>query len=249
MTTDIDTTQWIMIILAGFLIGIFAVVAGGGMFFSMPFMQWLFPDVPLGMLVGNVRVGSLFRNLGSTLSTRRQIAYAKNFKMSALVLCGTGIGSSFIADLNQKWLFPAVVISVVLAAAAPRIAHLVTPRTFNIAAPLIGFYGGAFGAGTSILLVALLRFKYTGDAEIGFVTIQARFVELLLVIVSVVIHFLHGNLVSAVWIPWSIGALIGGHLGGVLLDKMGRLSGRAQIVILYFAFASSIIVAGVKFFE
>src|SRR5689334_10048929 len=106
MATHIDLVQWASIILASILIGIFAVIAGGGMFFSMPFMQWLFPDVALGMLVGNVRVGSLFRNLGSTLSTRRQIAYAKNFKMSALVLVGTGIGSSFIADLNQKWLFP-----------------------------------------------------------------------------------------------------------------------------------------------
>jgi uncharacterized membrane protein YfcA len=245
----LDFSHWLLIIIASFFIGIFAVIVGGGMFFSMPFMQWLFPEVAFGMLVGNVKVGSLFRSLGSTWSTRRQIKYIENVKISAFALLGTVIGSSFIANLSQKWLFPAVIVAVILALVAPKISHLITARTFNIAAFATGAYAGVFGAGIGLLLIALLRLKYTKDDEIAFVKIQARFVEFMLVVAAVVTHFLHGNLVSAMWLPWSIGALGGGYAGGIVLDKIGKLPGQIQSYILYAAFAISVAVAGAKFFE
>jgi uncharacterized membrane protein YfcA len=249
MTTAIDPAQGLLIIAASFFVGIFSVIAGGGMFFSMPFMQWLFPEVAFGVLVGNVKVGSLFRSIGSTWTTRKQIAWAHNAKVSLFAFIGTTVGSSFIANLSQKWMFPAVVLAVAFAILSPRVAHLVNARTFNLAAFLTGLYAGVFGAGIGLLLIALLRLKYTEDTAIAYVKIQARFVEMLLVAVAVATHFLHGNLVSMMWIPWSIGALGGGFAGGRLLDRLGTLPGRAQSAVLYFAFAESLIMAGVKFFE
>jgi uncharacterized membrane protein YfcA len=245
----LDSAHWLLLITVSFFVGIFAAVVGGGFFFSVPFMQWMFPEVAFGVLIGNLKVGSFFRSIGTIGSTWRQIEYRENMKTSAFAFLGTVIGSSFIANLNQKWLFPAVIVAVILAEAAPRVAKYITSRSFNIAAFLTGAYAGVFGAGVGVMLIALLRLKHTKDAEIAFVKIQARFVEFLLVIAAVVTHFLHGNLVSAMWVPWSSGALVGGYVGGHALDRIGRMPGQVQAYILYAAFAVSIAVAGIKFFE
>lgn len=245
----VDPAHWLLIAFAGLVIGVFSVVAGGGMFFSMPFMQWLFPEVAFGVLVGNVKVGSLFRSFGSTFSTHPQIEYRRNLALSALLVPGTVVGSTFIAHLSQKWMFPAVVLAVFLTLAAPKIAHLITQKTFGLAAFVTGLYIGVFGAGSGLLLLALLRLKHKEDTEVAFVKIQARFVEMLTVVIAVATHALHGNIVAAIWIPWSAGALFGGYAGGRLLEKLGTLTGRAQMYILYLAFAISLAVAGVKFFE
>ncbi|MBI1272752.1 MAG: TSUP family transporter [Alphaproteobacteria bacterium] len=233
----------------GFIIGILGVVIGGAMFFAVPLMQWLFPLASFGIVVGNIKMGSFFRSIGSTISTHKHIEYVDNFKLSLAAFLGTILGASAIAQLDQAWLLPAVVLAIILALLAPKLAHKITNRTFHLASLLTGIYAGLFGAGIGVLLIALLRLKHPSDEKIAHVKIQARFVEWLLVITAIVTHFLHGNLVTSIWVPWSIGGLIGGYTGGVMLDKMGKLSGKVQKIILYVAFAFAFIVAAFKAFD
>lgn len=244
---DILTPEFLTLMVAGFFIGIFAVVIGGGMFFSAPLAQWLFPQASFGVIVGNLKVGAFFRSIGSIAATWRKIAYKECFKLSAVGLAGTVIGASFIAHLDQRWLFPAIVAAVVFAIAAPKIAAKISNRGFYVTSFLTGLYTGFFGAGNGIMLIALLRLKHPADTDISYVKIQARFIEFLFIIVAVTTHFLHGNLVAAIWIPWSIGNIAGGYAGGILLHHMGKLPGRTQKHILYTAFTFAIVTAGIKF--
>lgn len=234
---------------SGVVLGIFAVVFGGTMFFTIPLMQALFPEATFGTIIGNAKVGSFFRSIGSTISTHKQIAYKDCIKLSAVAFIGTVIGASLIADLGQAWLFPAICIAILFALYAPKLAALVSPKSFHVVSFATGVYAGIFGAGIGILLVALLRLKYPEDSQIAFVKIQARFVEFLLVITAVVTHFLHGNLVAAIWIPWSAGALLGGYLGGIILNKVGAMTPKVQKALLYASFALAFLFAGLKFVE
>src|SRR5262245_56223911 len=87
-----------------------------------------------------------------------------------------------------------------------------------------------------IILVALLRLKHPAVERIAHVKIQARFIEWLIVIVAVIAHYFHGNLILALWLVWSMGSFAGGLAGGVLLRKLGAMSGKMQIGVVRVAY-------------
>jgi uncharacterized membrane protein YfcA len=64
------TWQTALLLVGGFVVGIFSVIIGGGFFVSIPLLQFLFPSVSYGAVVGNLKVGSFFRGIGSR--TRRR---------------------------------------------------------------------------------------------------------------------------------------------------------------------------------
>lgn len=237
------TAQSFFIIIGAFFISIMAVLVGGSMFFSVPFIQFFFPASSFGVIVGNIKVGSLFRGLGSTASTYKYIDFKAVLPMFALAFIGTIMGASLISNIDQVWLIPAIVIAIILALYAPAIANKISKETFSIASFGAGFYAGIFGAGIGLLLIALLRVKYPREDQIAHVKIQARFAELLLVISAVITHILHGNIIATIWIPWSIGALAGGYFAGILLQKIGKLPGKVQITLLYIAFVVALVAA------
>jgi hypothetical protein len=242
------TSQALFLAGAGFVLGAFSIVVGGGMFFSVPLMQWLFPGVTFGAIIGNIKVGSFFRSFASTVSTHSHIEYKQNFKLAAIGFIGATLGASTIANLDQRWLFPAIIVAVTLATVAPKLAHKITDKTYYFAAFLTGLYSGFFGAGVGIFMIALLRLKHPADTDIALVKIQARFVEWLMIITAMVTHLFHGNIIAHIALPWAAGSLLGGYYGGVLLKKMGRLPGKTQKYILYVAFGFALLVAGIKFF-
>ena len=235
------------LVAGGFVIGILAIIFGGGMFFSAPLVQWFFPGITFGAIVGNVKVGAFLRAVGSTWSTHEHVEYRRNFGISVFAFIGTLIGALLISHLDQRWVLPATILAVLVAEFGPRLAHLITNRTFHIASFLTGFYAGTFGAGIGILLVALLRLKHPADTDIAHVKIQARFVEVLLTISAVAIHWYSGNLIVAIWVPFALGSIVGGVVGGMILNRMRHLSGAAQKIVLRIAYAITLFTAAVRF--
>ncbi len=236
------------LIIGGIVIGIIGVVIGGSMFFSVPLIQVLFPGIPFGGVVGNIKVGSMFRGIGSTWSTRKEVDFKSNLLLSIPLLLGTIAGSSVIAKLDQKWIFPAIIMAVILAEISPIIANKISKKHFFTSSILIGIYAGFLGAGIGILLVALFRLKHPEDKKIAHAKIQARFIEWILVFVAVAVHALHNNLILKIWILWSIGTFIGGFLGGEILKRIGHLEGVKQKIILRISFAVAIGIAAWQFF-
>src|SRR5262249_61857480 len=65
--------QTALLLVGGFVVGIFSVIIGGGFFVSIPLWQFLFPSVSYGAIVGNLKVGSFFRGIGSPVTNQREI--------------------------------------------------------------------------------------------------------------------------------------------------------------------------------
>src|SRR5262249_56303701 len=62
------TRETALLLVGGFVVGIFSVIIGGGFFISFPLLQFLFPSVSYGAIVGNLKVGSFFRGICSPIT-------------------------------------------------------------------------------------------------------------------------------------------------------------------------------------
>src|SRR5262245_41054260 len=214
------TYQTALLLVGGFLVGIFSVIIGGGFFVSIPLLQFLFPSVSYGAIVGNLKVGSFVRGIGSTITSRKEIDWLGNLRWSVPLVIGTVLGVMVIAHLDQRWMLPAIIAAIALSELAPRLATRITKRSFQAASLATGIYAGFLGAGIGIILVALFRLEHPEVERIAHVKIQARFIEWLLGCVEVIAHYFHGNLILALWLVWSVGSFAGGLAGGVLLAKL-----------------------------
>lgn len=235
--------DFLILILSGTVVGIIGIMLGGSMFFSIPIIQLIFPEVSYGMVIGNIKIGSFFRGIGSTFSTCNEIDWKNYLLISVPIFLGTIVGITAIKDIHQKWILPAIIIAVILAEITPKIASKIENKHFFILSITTGIYAGFIGPGIGIIIVAILRIKYCWDDDIIHVKIQARFVEWVIVIVSVIAHFLYGNTDTKIWFPWSIGTLLGGYIGGIILNKLGNISGKVQKRILRVSFLLAIIIA------
>ena len=235
------TWETALLLVGGFVVGIFSVIIGGGFFVSIPLLQILFPSVSYGAIVGNLKVGSFFRGIGSTITNRKEIDWLANLLWSVPLVIGTMLGVMVIAHLHQRWLLPAIISAITLSELAPWLAKRITRGSLQVASLATGAYAGFLGAGMGIILVALLRLKNPAVERIAHVKIQARFLEWLICIVAVIAHYFHGNLILALWLVWSVGSLAGGIAGGILLEKLGAMSGKIQKRALRLAYLVAIV--------
>jgi uncharacterized membrane protein YfcA len=228
--------------LGGLIVGIIAVVLGGGGFWAIPLWEILFPGIRLGVLIGNLKVGSAFRGLASSFTTWKQVDARRVFTLSVPLLIGTVVGASLISKLDQRWTIVGVVLAAIVSEAADWLSARTTKAHFVLGAIALGAYYGFFGAGAGILIVALLRVRTPNDTKIAGVKSEARVIEFLMSLIAVAAHFMSGNIVNSLWIPWSIGAVVGGLLGGVILNKLGKLSGDVQKWVLRASYCLAIAV-------
>ena len=148
----------------------------------------------------------------------------------------TVLGVMVIAHLDQHWMLPAIIAAIALSELAPWLAKRITKGSFQAASLATGAYAGFLGAGIGIILVALFRLEHPQVEKIAHVKIQARFIEWLIGIVAVTAHYFHGNLILALWLVWSVGSFA----GGVLLKKLGAMSGKIQKSVLRLAYLVAI---------
>ena len=245
---DIEISSLVLLGFCGIFVGIFGAVIGAAQFFAFPLFQMLFPFLSFGQIVGNAKMGGFARGLATTVTTRKEIDWKENILFSLPLVIGTIVGASFIAQLDQRWIFPALLFAILFSEYSVRLSFLLRPQHFWGASLLLGVYAGFLGAGIGVMIVALLRLRFPRDEDIAHAKIQARFIEWILVFFALGAHILHGNILWAIALSWGIGAFFGGIIGGILLKKMGRLSGKIQKRILRFAFLFALIVAGSKFF-
>jgi hypothetical protein len=221
------TRETALLLVGGFVVGIFSVIIGGGFFISIPLLQFLFPSVSYGAIVGNLKVGSFFRGIGSTITNRKEIDWLGNLLWSVPLVIGTVLGVMVIAHLHQRWMLPAIVAAIALSELAPRLAKRITKGSFQAAALATGAYAGFLGAGIGIILVALFRLKHPAVERIAHVKIQARFIEWL---IGLLPREPHRRLVAR---------LVGGELRG-RREKQGAMSGKSQKSVLRLAYLVAI---------
>lgn len=223
----------IIILIGGLIIGAVSSVFGGGMFLAIPLWQFIFPQINYGKVIGNIKVGSFFRGLFGILATRKEIHFKSMMPITIIFTLSSIVGSFFIASLDQKYLFFAIVLAIILSEFSPKIAHLINKKTQLSFSILLGIYNGLSGAGIGILLPALLRTSHPHDHQIVHVKIQAQFIETVGTFFAILFHFYYGNILFPIWIIWSIGMSCGGYIGSHFLKKSLHFSGKTQRIYLW----------------
>lgn len=237
-----DPNTWILLG-AGIALSFWGFLIGGSSFLSVGLLQALFPGAGFGTIIGNQKCSGLGRGIASLPVLWREIEWKKIWPLILIAMVGTVAGASVIASLDPRWLLPAVLIGVFLTEIAPRGAAKFTKHHFRIGSILTGLYCGFLGLGAGVFLLALLRTQWPAREQLMHIQIQKRVVILLLNVVAVIAHGLHGNLVLEMFLPLMIGNLIGGWLSSKLLLRMRALPGSVQHKFLYVSYAFVIGVA------
>jgi len=200
----------------------------------------------LGAIIGNIKPGSVFRNLSSLPPLWKHIGLKKTVPFVLPLALGSAVGAFGITHVTQEVVPFVLLFGLLVVEGAPLIAAYITTRTEMLSSFAVGAYGGIFGAGISLLIVALMRLRETDDSKLISVRADALFLETFLAAVSVSVFLFSGLISFPIALTWILGASLGGYLGGKLLNYTGKLSGDMQKNIVRIAFVIAILVAFTK---
>lgn len=228
---------------AGIAAGIANGIAGGGTFFTFPTMLAL--GVPA--LTANVSssVGVLPSYLGGLRGFRRELRTRLGLLIRLAPACAVGTVCGTVLLLRGApgtfrvvvpWLISAATL---LFALSPliirRLAHLEhnhpTRRwALQIGVFAVALYGGYFGAGLGIMLLAIMAVSLTDDLDALHGLRNA--LSLIINLVAAVVFIVRGHLVMEAVSMLLIGTLIGGWLGTLLIQRLKPITVRILIVLI-----------------
>ena len=232
-----------IVLLAGIAAGIANGIAGGGTFITFPTLLSL--GVPA--LTANITttVGVVPSYIGSLRVFRDQLRPHKQLLISLLpsILLGTALGTALLLNGSAStfrsivpWL---VILAVCMVIIQPKVAKKLAARGpraehgglgLRVGVFLAGVYGGYFGAGMGILLLAVLALAM--PYEILELQGLRNAISLGINIVAALIFVVHGHLAWKYVVMLLIGTLIGGWLGALLLTKLSPLVVRLLVIAI-----------------
>jgi uncharacterized membrane protein YfcA len=210
---------------AGLLGGAMNALAGGGTFATMPTLIALGLPSPIANATSNVSLqpGALM----SAWTFRKQLEPVGGIAvrwLAAITFVGGVIGALLLVatpartfDLVVPWLLLLATLALGFGKRASEALHrhvAIGPRTLVIAQLLLGIYGGYFGGGVGLMMVAAWGLlaghephRLSGLRTLMLATANA----------AATIIFVSGNMVAwAFCVPMLLGALVGGWLGALL---------------------------------
>lgn len=231
----------LVLVLAGVAGGIVKGVAGGRTFVVFPTMLAL-GIAPLAANVSST-VGVTPSYLAGIHRFRAHISPHRRLLLTLLPSCGTGVGVgcallfAFLATtfrLVVPWLIGAGTLLFALSPLITRqlahVDHSHPARRWSLTIGVfdIAIYGGYFGAGLGILLLAIMAVSlpYEIDELQGLRYVLSTIINLVAAIIFVVRGHLVGYAVDALL----AGTLVGGWLGGWLIQRLSPRAVRALVV-------------------
>jgi hypothetical protein len=235
-----------IILVAGIAAGISNGIAGGGTFLSFPTL------VALGIpsLQANVSssVGILPSTFGGVRGFRHELNVHRRLLGELVPTCVLGsITGTTLLLLGSEQMFRSVVpwligSATLLFALSPRITKLLSKRvrrqepnavhrrSLFVSIFLASVYGGYFGAGLGIVLLAAMALTLPFDINV----FQGMRVALSLLINSVaaVVFIARGHLAVLAVLVLLVGALIGGWLGTLLIRRLSATLVRALVILI-----------------
>jgi len=233
---------------AGIAAGISNGIAGGGTFLSFPTL--LAMGIPT--LTANVSstVGVLPSSLGGIRGFRRELVAHKQLVRSLMPTCFVGaivgaglllLGSTHTFRVVVPWLIGS---ATVLFALAPRITKrlakiehehedssgTVRRRTLFIGIFFASVYGGYFGAGLGIVLLAVMAL--TLPYEIYVLQGLRSALSMLINAMAALVFIIRGHLALDAVYMLLIGTLIGGWLGTLLIRRVSPSAVRALVIVV-----------------
>jgi uncharacterized membrane protein YfcA len=230
-------------LVAGVAAGIANGVAGGGTFITFPTMLAL--SVPAVTANVSSTVGVLPSYLGGLRGFRAQLKTQHDLIRSLIPVClaGTGIGCALLLlgsasqfRLIVPWLIGS---ATVLFALSPWITkrlaniehdHPAKKWALQFGIFAVAVYGGYFGAGLGIMLLAIMALTLPDDIFTlqGLRSVLSTIINL----VAAVIFLVRGHLETSAVIMIFIGAFLGGWLGTLLIKRLDPNVVRGLIVAM-----------------
>ncbi len=239
-------SHWGQILLffgSGLCGGVANSIAGGGSFFTFPAM--LLADIPaLGANISS-SIATLGGYGGGLNEFRHEIAARRRLlvRMAPVCVAGTVAGAEILLASPAStfrvvvpWLVGASTVAFALAPrlAAPTPAHPVTgPRAsarLVLGVFVLSVYGGYFGSGVGIMLLALLALTIGGDLRAS----QGLRLSLAFMMncVTTVIFVAHGTLFVTAIVVAGVGMAVGGVLGARLISRLSTVVARRVIIAI-----------------
>lgn len=230
-------------LVAGVAAGIANGVVGGGTFITFPTLLGL--GVPALQANLSTTVGVVPSYLGSLRVFRRQLGPYRQLIRSLIPWCVLGTvagctllltGSSSTFRMVVPWLIGS---GTLLFALSPLITRALTNvdhdhparrRALYIGIFVVAAYGGYFGAGLGILLLAVMALAL--PLEIRELQILRNALSLIINAAAALVYVIHGNLAVQAVVMLLIGTLIGGWLGALLLMRLHPLFVRILVIVV-----------------
>jgi uncharacterized membrane protein YfcA len=244
----IPSAHWLLLALAGFAAGAINALAGGGTLVSFPALLALGVAPVTANITSTVALCPGY--LGAALAQRRDLhgQRARLLPLLAVAACGGLLGAAWLLHTDSRafaravpWL---ILLACALLALQERVRSMLAPRARDTAArtsaspsywalPLIGagaVYGGYFGAGMSVILLAALGIVF--DDSLLRLNALKQWLALA------------ANAAAAAWLAsrtrldWSVvsvlalSAALGGACGGRIAGRMSPLVLRRAVVLL-----------------
>ena len=243
MLTVAMTLPWrvTLYLLAGVAGGISNGIAGGGTFITFPAL--LAAGVPALQANLSTTVGVTPSFAGSFRVFRHQLGRYRDEtrRLAPACLLGAGFGTALLF-WGSATTFRAVVpwligAGTVLFALAPlitrRLAHVrhdhpARRRALFLGIFFVAVYGGYFGAGLGILLMAV--FALTTTYELREIQLLRNIVSLMITVTAAVIYVFHGHLDVQAVVLLAVGTFIGGWLGALVMQRLSPTWIRVVVV-------------------
>ena len=220
----------------GFVAGVINSIAGGGTLLSFPALIALGRD-PLLANATNA-VGLCTGSLASAFGLRAHVKEVKHRLPALLVLPLVGgiAGAALLvltpSDVFSR-LYPYLILGATVLFAAQDAIGRATSAPGVVAWPLllgIGIYGGYFGAGIGILLLATLGIL--GHRDIHEKNVLKNLIAAGINGVAAVLFIWRGVVLWADALLLGAGAIAGGYAGARLAQRLGRTFVRRAVVII-----------------
>lgn len=224
-------TTIILLCFAGFIAAFVDSIAGGGGLISVPafLIAGLSPHLTLGTNKFASTTGSLTSSIKFALSGK------VNFKLIRFLvpftLLGAALGVNTVLKIDQSFLKSLVLILILFVGVYSLFSKtLGAVNKFNKATPFsllggillafsLGFYDGFFGPGTGSFLI--FGFIHIFGFDFLHASGNAKFLNFISNITSLVLFALKGNISYAYGIPVAIFMILGANLGTKYALKKG----------------------------
>jgi uncharacterized membrane protein YfcA len=236
--------HWFAVVFAGFIAGAVNSIAGGGTNVSFPTLVWLgFPPVPANT---SNAVGLWPGAIGGAWGYRKEIYHCdKKWLWLAVPSLAGGIAGAYLLLKLPPVYFKSIAPFLVLASSAAIAIEPLIRRYLErsskkkgsgialILHSIISVYGGYFGAGLGILMLAALSFFRVGDLQTA--NALKNLLSVLIKSGAVVYFVIKRTLMWHAAIMIMIGAVPGGYVGAVIARKLERKWLVTLVVTLGFA--------------
>jgi hypothetical protein len=240
--------EYLMLLVAAFLGGASNALAGGGTFLTFPALLFVgVAPVKANATASLVLLPGAFASAWVYRDTIKSITAKSLWTLSATSLVGSLIGSILLL-MTSNSTFSSLVPWLLFAATAvftlaPWIRKVAMRRHGHesVAALLVGqlvisAYGGYFGAGMGVLMIALYLVATNLDVHSasGLRMVCACIINML----AVAIFAWRGALDYKVGVPMLVLGVIGGYIGAILVKRLNAQ--HARIAILVYAWVLTV---------